>query len=362
MSLAHSPFRVLLTVATLALAAPAAAQPPAPPAARTTEADADAVRKLFEPIGFGVRWEEDRVVASFSNTPATDDLLKRLPQTDLRFTLAFWDGQVTAAGLTELARFPNMEGLHLPGCAKVTDETVAALTALPALQDLDLRKTGMTPKGLRALAGAKRLDSLGIGGPLVTDEALTAVAAVPRIRTLSVHDADQVTGKGLAALAALPRLEELEFTRCPKVGPGLDELARFQRLRGLFLVLVPVSEVAMKTIGGLGALEQLALDRTGATDAGIQELRGLRRLSHLWVFDTAGLTDAGLGTVSELPGLRELSLEKCPKITDQGLVALAKAKGLRKLTVSGCKGVTARGVTDLQGRLPACEIHGPRPR
>src|SRR4051812_9888598 len=74
-----------------------------PKVARTTSADLVAAQKVFEPVGFHVTGDDDRlcVVPDFRHRDVTDDVLKRLPRTDLRFTRFLTNAPVTATGLKE---------------------------------------------------------------------------------------------------------------------------------------------------------------------------------------------------------------------------------------------------------------------
>jgi len=50
---------------------------------------------------------------------------------------------------------PKLEKLKLQGCARVNDEAIRTLIALPNLREVDLKGTSVTDKGLAALRAAK---------------------------------------------------------------------------------------------------------------------------------------------------------------------------------------------------------------
>ena len=50
---------------------------------------------------------------------------------------------------------PKLEKLKLQGCARVNDEAVPALIALPNLREVDLKGTSVTEKGVATLRAAK---------------------------------------------------------------------------------------------------------------------------------------------------------------------------------------------------------------
>jgi hypothetical protein len=335
-----------------------APDPPGP-----TAAEVKAAEEAFDKLGLGVWVDRDRathtlVVTGRSPTrPATDELLKKLPQSDLRFRLDLTETLVTDSGVRELAKFKGLTGLNLNFCPGVTDEAAGTLGRLTGLRDLSLRGTGVTDRGVRAvLPNLPNLTALCIGGDQVTDQALAAIAARPRLTEVNLKDSKLVTGKGLKELARLKELRYLEVVRCPEAGSGVPELAGLTGLRELYLVGVPVSAEGMKAIGASRALESLAVDNVGLTDAGLKELRGLADLTFLSLQSNPAVTDEGLAALGELAGLRELTLDGCERVTDDGLRHLAKLGRLKSLSVRGLQRVTPKGVADLKARLPGCYV------
>ena len=58
---------------------------------------------------------------------------------------------VSATGLTSLKQLPNLRHLSLTRLGKLDDKAVEALMTLPALAELVVRDTGLSPKGLADL-------------------------------------------------------------------------------------------------------------------------------------------------------------------------------------------------------------------
>ena len=74
---------------------------------------------------------------------------------------------------------------------------------------------------------------------------------------------------------------------------------------------------------GLSQLQELWLDNTKVTDAGLVHLQGLSQLQVLWLDDTK-VTDAGLVHLQGLSQLQMLGLRNT-KVTDQGVKKLQQA-------------------------------------
>jgi internalin A len=63
--------------------------------------------------------------------------------------------QLSAAGLSTLAKLPSLERLALYKCARVDDAVVAVIEAMPALQWVDLNGTKVTPDGIARLRSSR---------------------------------------------------------------------------------------------------------------------------------------------------------------------------------------------------------------
>lgn len=62
---------------------------------------------------------------------------------------------VTSRWLERMKAYPKLEKLKLQGCDRVGDEAIPILAAFPALNELDLKGTAVTAKGLAVLRAAK---------------------------------------------------------------------------------------------------------------------------------------------------------------------------------------------------------------
>jgi hypothetical protein len=117
------------------------------------------------------------------------------------------------------------------------------------------------------------LETLSLGGPGVTDEALKHVARLKhlaggdRLRELDLSGA-QVSDDGLVHLAGLTQLTSLGLGQTQVTGRGLSHLRAPQ-------------------------LSWLDLDKSQVTDAGLAHLKGLTGLRHLNLNDTQ-VTNEGL--------------------------------------------------------------------
>lgn len=254
---------------------------------------------------------------------------------------------------------------HRPGGC---DWREAALDALDRWPDEALEHRGCDPTHPAwPLARAVRLDAGALD-----ETALDALAALPRLRTLTVADAGPAD---LDRILRLPGLRRLRLVGSPTLG-DLSPLARHPTLSALRLEwcvgldltpgwvppnirdlelrnldmtdLTPLSgaghlralaitmqsfgpERALARIGpvdGLDSLEALDLGYSGLSDLdGVERLTGLRSLT----LTETGITS--LGGLETLAALEELKLAGCHRLTD--LAPVAALSKLRLLNLSG---------------------------
>jgi len=146
----------------------------------------------------------------------------------------------------------------------------------------------------------RRVDEIGVSGPEVTDGLLPRIAALSRLRLLSLHDAP-VTDEGLAHLEGLASLEVLILDRTRITDRGLEHLRGLTNLEMLSLNGTDVSDAGLKHLAGLTKLRVLHLGMTHPdgsvygtkiTDAGLEHVAGLASLEVVSIGGT-GVTSAG---------------------------------------------------------------------
>ncbi|MDY3552787.1 TIGR02996 domain-containing protein [Gemmata sp. JC717] len=145
-------------------------------------------------------------------------------------------------GLSALGASPRLAGLRalgLAGCDTVGDRGLRSMLAAPhltKLDRLDLRSTGLTADGVRALVAAPvtaRLTALRLGGrDRLTDDAVRALARSPNVRNLEELDLEQTgatapgdeAARELAGSEALAALNALTVRGWRLTDRGSDAL------------------------------------------------------------------------------------------------------------------------------------------
>jgi hypothetical protein len=140
-------------------------------------------------------------------------------------------------GFAALAAMPVLRALSM-SCRNVTDEGFAALPRFPSLRELAIwdvpvesyRHIGRCPHleslwfgrdatdtAIAHVAELATLKCVGIASTAITDRALGVLATIRSLEKIELRDGRGVTGDGLARLAALPRLREVTLGALPQV-------------------------------------------------------------------------------------------------------------------------------------------------
>jgi hypothetical protein len=133
--------------------------------------------------------------------------LSNLKSLDLSETL------VGNAGLQHLKELKNLDDLNL-WATRVGDAGMEHISAMKPLKRLNLDNVGfpgddvaLTDAGVKKLVSLTNLEFLHLGKTKITDEALTALAGLKKLKQLEVTHCD-VTEQGIQKLkAALPEIE-----------------------------------------------------------------------------------------------------------------------------------------------------------
>jgi hypothetical protein len=187
----------------------------------------------------------------------------------------------------------------------------------------------------------------------ITDEDLSHVARISRLRYLDLPYAALVTDAGLAQLGNLRALRSLFVSESKQMtGTGVGKLANVGLTR-LTLTRTGIDGRALRFVGQLSGLRVLELRDAPIDDNGLRELAKLDKLRALSLsgseIDGSGL--AHLQTINELEDL-ELS---ATAVGDDDLEHLEHFRGLKYIGLQETD-VSEAGAKRLHERLPGCRV------
>jgi hypothetical protein len=322
-----------------------------------------------------VKWVSFARVPAEKLKPADLAKLKALPKLE---EIVFGGNAATDAGVAEIAKAaPQLRRLWLFRSA-VTDAAFPHVATIEGLESLHLAGTRISASALVEVSRLKKLRVLELDDTDVGDAGLEAIKGMPALAEVSYKDMRGVGARGMAALAGLRRLESLHLAFA-EVDDSLEKLAasrtlsqlmllratvtdaraasiaKIRTLRVLALSYTPITDGALAHVSALPQLATLELISTRITDDGVKALAQTRTLSVLDLSDTA-TTDDGLDGLLDLPKLASLVL-RGTKVTDAGAAKLARIKSLRHVDL-GATVVTEAAVKALAKELPEARVVG----
>jgi RNA polymerase sigma factor (sigma-70 family) len=138
----------------------------------------------------------------------------------------------------------------------------------------------------------------------------------------------------------------LDFTLTHLKDAGLKELKDLKNLTLLDLYDTQVTDAGLKELKELKNLTSLNLRFSKVTDAGLKELKDLKNLTSL-VFGPTEVTEEGLKALKDLKNLTWLELS-FTKVTGAGLKELKELKNLTSLDLSNTVQVTEEELKELK--------------
>ena len=323
--------------------------------------------------------------------------------------------KVTNRGLDQLVSpsvCQSLTSLGLPSLTNVTEEGYLALNRASKLKALrlylqqsgkgaflskltDLRELGgltifgrhgernTIPGGWIATLTdhMPKLDTFMVDGSPMTGADLGALAKLP-LRVLGITAGD-LTDDDLAPIGDMTGLKSLSLYIMPKITDrGVEKLSALRQLENVSFAGTGVGDGACKILARNSKLKEVLLNGTQVTDAGLQELTGLKELNWLDVGSCPHVTVQGFAHLAVLPKLQQLYANGCmglnndalreivkiqglttlsvigngDRITDAGLESLAKIGSLTDLQIQSNPQLTEAAVRKLQAALPKCKI------
>jgi hypothetical protein len=203
-----------------------------------------------------------------------------------------------------------------PGVLREVRRGKLVLTTLEAWQ---ARIAGKLPEWLKPLYNKGLLARLDdddevvavTAGAVVTDELLSKLKTLPKLRELHIETTKGITEAGLAHLAKMSRLENLSLYAINTDGPGLGD-------------------DAIRSLVGLESLRELSITECGTSDAGAKLLEKLPQLTSLSLRQEGRLTDEALKSIANLPRLKALALDSYVGTERLGWMRFSAA-GVRQL-------------------------------
>ena len=192
-----------------------------------------------------------------------------------------WHARATPGGpWAEVQKLPGRVKIHSgadykavgSGFGEDLANGLRSLPRVPELKVIDIRWSSLLPMYLDALDGFPALDEVHLM-IYMTDAELPKLSRLP-VRTLNLL-ISPVTDAGLKTIGTFRTLETLDISQCANVTwAGMVHLAMLD-LTALDLSETKIDDAAVGSLAGMWRLRMLNVSRTRMTKAGVDELRRL---------------------------------------------------------------------------------------
>lgn len=189
---------------------------------------------------------------------------------------------------------------------------------LIGLKSLNLRGE-ITDKMFLELGPLPQLETLFLGGTLITDEGLQRLAGFPSLKHLSLYHTS-IDGPGLKYLEHTPGLTRLDF----ESRQGDDMLQYLAPLQNLdeFVISAPITDEGLERMPVLAKLSRAWFNGSQVLGPGIEGL--LKQPSLMFLTFRGGLMDdAAIEHIAKLTALRSVRLTE-NRVTEEGRARLRK--------------------------------------
>lgn len=171
-----------------------------------------------------------------------------------------------------------------PPASRPTDDDLARLRDMPALQFLCLKYTSVGDRGCEHIATCRTLLDLDLS-------------------------CNQVTGEGLSHLVRLRELQRIDLTGCPINNEGLEHVSRLEKLETLELGSTRVDDAGLACLAELPHLKTLRLSYTKITNQGLAHFRNHPTLEEIDLGGTV-VDDEGMKDLETIPNLETIHLHR----------------------------------------------------
>ena len=224
-----------------------------------------------------------------------------------------------AAEFKQIGALKSLKSLTLYGkCHGLTDETLAHLSGMTALEELGTDGIQVTDAGLKHLAALPNLRSASFFHIAYPDKGFTgagfaAFKTLPKLERLTVAGTP-FNDKGMAAIAELTQLKEFRTWHTYQTQAGNEHLLKLTGLRSLMLGQrlrqyggkpngLSIDDSTLAKLAKMKSLESLGLDEVRLTHAGLVQLKVLPNLKKLSL-QRADISEADIAKLrADLPGV-----------------------------------------------------------
>lgn len=230
---------------------------------------------------------------------------------------------MTNAGLTEIAKFPNLKYLNIATCPGISGAGFATISQCQQLETLEADTSGFDDAAFAAIKSNVALKTLNISQCNVTDAGFANILPLTAIEKLTLEGCKGITGISVAKGPFCPNLIEFRAKNSMFGSKGTPALKSAGKIQIVDLAGSGLDDKTAPQLSTLATLRELSIGSNSVTVKGAGGLSALKNLEILWIPGTQ-LTGKDLKFLLTMKSLKQLHMEGLYVTPDQK-AALEKA-------------------------------------
>lgn len=251
--------------------------------------------------------------------------------------IIFSDVEITDSMIGYLRTLPNLRNIDLLYNKKVDVNAMGALFRLKHLKRLHISGNAITEEHIRKIRHLP-IESLTLETPHLNANMLESILTMRPLKQLRILQSP-LKDEDLNIIARIENLEDLDLDFTQITDAGLANLKSCEKLRSLNLTQENLTDNAIDSILKIPNLSELYIHHAAITDEGLKKISQLKNMQVLRVAP-GFFTSEGLRQIQDMPKLRELdfsvnTMEPKSLITNKGIEYIARIRSLESLYLTG---------------------------
>lgn len=253
--------------------------------------------------------------------------------------------QVSGTGMAYLGAFPNLQSLSIGG-PRISADALMAIGKSPSLKSIDLTNSAANDQVVSELSRIPHLQTLKLDGTQLTGGAAVGLGSMQELTDLSLIGTS-VDDQVVASLTTLP-LRSLDLSKTAITDASLASIQKIETLESLIVSFCRVTGAGFKGFNKSN-LKVLHVAETPFGIDGFVAIRGMKSLETLNVYSAGLVQHKSVNVFRTFPNLKILYAGR-NGITDAGMTVFFKGhKTLEELHLAYNKGITDNGLAALIG-------------
>jgi len=231
-----------------------------------------------------------------ANGPVKNKDLIELCKTNVITGLQLAYTDISADGLAALVDEPVI--LLVISGSPVTDKDFAVISKLEPLKRLSIYESTAPPitdETILSLTGPQGLEELALRGSDISEKGLAHIRQTfPNLVRLDLMYVKTINDKAVDEILKMPKLQTLDITHTKVSEKGVIRIAQKKNLVNLQLVGLGITDSTIPVLTANNTINYLGLSYTRITDKGLRTLAKCRSLNQLAMTGCNGTTEAGM--------------------------------------------------------------------